>query len=263
MNYRHVTRHIDRGRGKAGHVLGPPCSVYRIGATASGNYLDAAQRIETGLHVMRRITTDSKQLEAPTRSMGTLFYELLVDATNWLTGDVFVENDPFYGAGDTIVDYTTTQFAGYCLAFHGPVKKIIGARIDRAGLIYRPLETVDSSNVWSPTLSTGQVAPLVLSGGTFSFGAVGATPTQVPMGLMSTPRVFRPSFRDIPGDTKTATYYCYLPPLNGYTPRSGDRIVNDSDNLATGSRYVVMHPYEQEAGIQGSQLVLEREIDPG
>ena len=265
MDYVAVQRHIDYGRGRAGLVLGPPCSVYRVGGAGggSGNYLDPANLVQTNVRVSRRIVTSRAALESPPRSMGSLFYELLLDATNWLTGDVFVENDPVYGAGDTEVDYSTTQFEGYCLAYHGPIKKTIGARIDRVGLIYRPLETPDASGYWSPTLPPGQVAPLVLMGGSFSFGPPTAPASQIPMGLMSMPRTFKAAFRDIPGDTRSTQWFCYLPPLPGYVPRSGDRIVNDSDTFASGSRYVVIHPYEQEAGLQGSQLVLEREIDPG
>jgi hypothetical protein len=265
VDYRTVMRHIDYGRGKAGTVLGPPCSVYRmVPGTSTGNYLDTANRIATNIRSYRKITTKTSDLESPTRSMGTLFYEQYVDGEFYLTGDVFVENDPFYGSGATEVDYTTTQFEAYCLAFHGPQKKMIAARIDRVGLIYRPSETPDDTGFWSPTLPSGQMQPLVPAvAGAFSFGAVGATAAYIPMGLMSMARTFREAFRDIPGDTRSTQWFCYLPPLDGYTPRAGDRIINNSNDFTTASRYVVLHPYEQEAGIQGSQLVLEREVDPG
>ena len=63
----------------------------------------------------------------------------------------------------------------------------------------------------------------------------------------------------VPGDTGQTVYFVYIPPLQGFNPREGDRIILDGD-ASTGTRYVVRHPYQQQAGMVGSQLMCNRMI---
>jgi hypothetical protein len=255
VDYRTAQLHIDYGRGKAGQVLGPPCTVYRVQGNAAVNYLDAANVVASGLRIARRQTSKKDSLEAP--PMGSLFYTLMLDATNFETGDIFIENDPFYGSGATEVDFSTVQFEAYCLAFHGPFKETIGARIDRTATLYRPVHAPTSaSSFWEPTAQN--MTPVVLSSGVWGLGAVGATASQIPIGLQSFHRVKGPLVKVLPGSTDTLTYFAYMPALNGITPREGDRLV--IGGFTNGERYVVQHPYTQQAGLQGSQLVLSREV---
>ena len=264
MNWHNVQRHIDVGRGKAGQALGPPCNVFRVGNTASGNYLDVAQQVGTGVRVQRKITHNAPDLETATR-METLFYKLYVDATFWQVGDVFVENDPFYGAGSTSVAFSPQgpQFEAYCLAFHGPTKATIAARVDRVANIYRPAVGPTSDSIgpyFNQTVGAGAELPLVLSGGVFSFAANGTTPTNVPVGVLSTSRTFRPEFKDVPGSTDAMHYFFYVPPLNGVDLREGDRILIDGSGVsqATAGRYIVHGPWVQYAGVAGYQIVAQR-----
>jgi hypothetical protein len=261
--YRGIQLRIDYAKGKAGSVLGPPCDVYRCGATAAVNYLDDANLILAGVFAARRMNTKTSDIEAP--KMGTLFYALLVDATNLEVGDVFVEQDPYYGQGGTEVDFSSDQFEGYCLAYHAPFKRTIAARIDRTATIYRPSETPVTGGAgayWKPTLAAGGMAPVVLDDGEWSLGEVGATAAQIPIGMQSTPRPRSDIFKSVPGTTMESLWFVYVPPLDGFTPQEGDRIVTDG-NLTDGSRYVVQHPYMQQAGLVGSQLVCTREVQQG
>ncbi len=251
MDWHTVARNKDYGIGQAGRAIGPPCSVYR--ATGSGDFIQSGNLLQAGLNIFRRISTSKADQESPTHSFGTMFYELLFDATFFQVGDVVVENDPFYGAGGTEVDYATVQFEAYCLAYHGPIKTVMGARIDRTAQIFRPIEAPDSTNYFSPTIGEN-VAPLVCTSGVWGLGSKGDTPSRVPVGMMAMPRDRDTVFRGAPGDTGLTIWFCYVPPLNGFNPREGDRILIDS------GRYVVKHPYQQQAGLVGSQLMVSREI---
>lgn len=259
-DYRSAMLQIDKGRGIAGLHLGPPCNVYRPGVTSAVNYLDAANLIASGVRVGRRMNVAKADVEAP--QMGTIFYALMVNATGYLTGDVFVEADPYYGAGHTIVDFSTTQFEGYCLAYHAPFRRTIAARLDRTATIYRPVTTPTADSVgpyWSATLSATTMAPVVLTNGVWSVGAIGATPAQIPVGVQSQHRLRGDMFKGLPSATGETTWFFYVPALSGFVPQEGDRVVVDG-TLASGNRYVVHHPYNQQAGFQGSQLVCTREI---
>lgn len=262
-DYRSIQLRIDYGRGRAGQKLGPPCNVFRCGATAAVNYLDSANQVATGVRVARRMNVKTQDLETP--KMGTFFYALMVNAEGYETGDVFVEQDPYYGAGGTEVDFSTDQFEAYCLAYHAPFKRTIAARIDRVATIYRPQATpvTDSKGpVWEPTVDSGSMAPVVLSDGLWSLGTPGATASQIPIGMQSTPRPRGDLFRTTPGSTMETIWFVYVPELDGFQPQEGDRIVTDG-SIADGSRYVVQHPYMQQAGLQGSQLVCTREVQQG
>jgi hypothetical protein len=259
MDWHTVARHLDYGYGRCGSALGPPCSVYRYTAASNGDFIQTSNLVQNNVRCFRRINNTKTDQESPTHSFGTLFYQMDVDATFWEVGDVFVENDIFYGQGGTEVDFSTDQFEAYCLAFHGPVKKIIGARVDRTAYIYRPLSGPDSSGFFGPTIGDN-VAPLVCTAGVWAIGTTGSTASKVPVGIMAMPRDRDAAYPPkVPGDTGQTMYFVYVPPLNGFNPREGDRIITDG-TAATGVRYVVKHPYQQQAGASGSQLMCSRTI---
>src|SRR5262245_59833627 len=170
-NYIAIQKEIDHGRGIAARVLGQPYNVYRVQATPAINFFDVTNRLSVNTKVLRRRISSRDAIEGAER-LGTLFFEIVGDMSPWLTGDVFVQNDPVYGTGDTQVDFPTVQFNGFCLSFHGPIKKAIGARIERQVQVYRPVQAPDASGRWSPTFGQA-LAPMVLSNGQFSFGTVG------------------------------------------------------------------------------------------
>ncbi len=262
-DYRSCQLRIDNARGRAGRVLGPPCNVFRCQPGAAINYLDAANQIGTNVRIARRKNTRKDDIEAP--EMGSIFYNMMMDASTYLTGDVFVEADPYYGAGGTIANFSTLQFEAYCLAYHAPFKRTVAVRLDRTATIYRASQFPDSSGYFDNMLvnSMQSMTPLVLVNGVWSFGASTATPSAVPIGMSAQPRLRSLLFKEIPDSTSDVVYFVYVPALNGVTLVEGDRIVTDGTIETTESRYVVQHPYIQQAGLQGSQLLCKREVSPG
>lgn len=255
MNYVHAQNLIDKGRGKAALRLGQPYDVYRLQPNAAQNFLDPVNRIATGVLILRRPDRSLANVE------GTLLtlvpWETVGDFRNWLVGDVFLQNDEIFGEGYTLVDYSSLEFDAFCLAFHGPVKKTMGARLDRTCRIIRPLETgTDPNGYLSGDISKG--APLKLANGKFVFGSQSEAITDgalIPVGFASHTRARGDILSEIPSTTGVAIFMLYLPPLPGYTVREGDRI-----EAGDGSRYVVQNPYEQEAGMAGSQITCTRQV---
>jgi hypothetical protein len=256
MNWAQVQSKIDKGRGKAAIRVGSPYSIYRIQANGAVQYLDPLNVIATNIHVLRRVIKGGPALESPTR-MGTLYYEVVGDFTKYLVGDVFVSTDPFYLAGDTQVSYPTLQISAFALASHAPVKKSLGARVDRLVQIFRPDTAPDLTKTAVPgyweAYTIGSTLPLVLTNGTFAFGAQAQTACFIPVGLQSSDRVTGRLLEDVPGMPGKTRWFAYVPSLHGFSFREGDILL-----MQDGSRYIVFHPYAQETGLVGSQLVLER-----
>jgi hypothetical protein len=263
VSYATIQHKIDRGLGKAASKLGQPFSIYRITSTSSGDYPTGWSLLAQNQPFFRRRIKDTK-LESAVLSTGTLFYQIIGDVDPYLLGDVFLCTDPAYspgvsyGAGATLLP-GTLEFNAFALAWHMPVNEPVGGRLDRRAGIYRPAPgpapLPDGSAYWKTTYD--QDTPLVLIDGQFLWGQPGATASWVPCGLASTHRVggdvlFPPR---VPGMTDALRYYVYLPPLLEYTASEGDAIVTED-----GARYLVVHPYRQDAGVVGSQLVVKRMI---
>lgn len=261
MDWVTVARHIDYGKGVAASHTGVPYNVYRVGTGLTATtFLDPTNLIYPNFRVWREPTHRADWIEGP-EHFGTFFYRFIGDATNLFLGDVFSQNDTFFGTGDTGVDFTTIQFNGMCLASHVPEKETIAARLDRTCNIYRLSPSPDATGFWDATLNEAQ--PLVLANGTFSLGAVDTVGVcNIPIGVQSVSRGFGPLIPKLPTTTGTTHWFIYVPPLPGFNFREGDRIVTDGGTLATGSRYVVEHPYAQQTGFVGSQLVCTREVAP-
>lgn len=263
VNYARIQHHIDKGLGIAARKLGQPFSAYRITPSSIGHFPDGWDLLGTNIPLFRRKITD-KKLESALLSSGTLWYQIIGNMEPYLLGDIFVQTDPAYvagvsyGAGATVLP-GTVQFNALALAWHAPVAEPAGARIDRRGIIYRPsmipAPLADGSAVWKTTNDND--TPLILTAGQYNWGQPGDEGSYIPLGISSTHRVmgdvqFPPK---IPGMTDAIRYYCYLPPLPGYEPTEGDAIITED-----GARFLVVHPYNQEAGVVGSQLVVKRMI---
>jgi hypothetical protein len=255
MNYAQIQTKIDRGRGKAGLRVGQPYTVFRIQANGAVQMLDPLNQLSGTAYVLRRKVHNDQALEAPTR-MGTLFYEVVGDFSNYIVGDVFVQADTFYGVGATQVNYATLQMNAWVLASHAPVKKSLAARVDRFAQVYRPdispAPPLADIKYWEAFTLT-QATPLVLTAGQFGFGSQAQAACYIPVGLQSSDRVLGRLLEDVPGMVGKTRWFSYVPPLPGFTFREGDLLV-----MQDQSRFVVFHPYSQEAGLVGSQLVLER-----
>lgn len=193
-----------------------------------------------------------------------VWYEIVGDVSPFWLGDVFVQTDtPYfpgiaYGARATSIQ-TTIELNAFALAWHPPMRAPLGARIDRRAQVFRPNELpqleADGSYAWRTTRELH--TPLVLTNGTYSWGQGGSTASWVPAGFGTSDRQSRGDDMppDPPGMIPVPRYYCYLPPMPGYTPAEGDAIITEDD-----ARYRVISPYRQETGVVGSQLMMQRYI---
>ncbi len=264
VNYARIQHKIDKGLGIAGRHLGPPYSAYRIAATSSGDFPGGWSQVGTSVPVFVRRTTDST-FQSALLASGTLWLDIIGNMEPFLLGDVFTLSDaPYvprksYGQGATSVA-NVNRYSGFGLAWHAPVDEPVGGRIDVRVQIFRPTgppdtNLTDKTGVWRGT--TNVALPLVLSNGTYSFvdPYSGQQPSYVPAGVSSTDRPPRGHLVApvTPGDMQVARYFLYLPPLPGYTPTEGDRIVQES-----GQRYVVTNPYNQLTGVVGNQIGVDR-----
>lgn len=267
VNYARIQHKIDKGLGIAGRHLGPPYSVYRIDATASGDYPGGWNNVGNGVPIFVRRTTD-REIQSALLASGTVWFDVIGNIESYLLGDVFSLSDPAYkpgrayGIGATSVE-SVGRFSGFSLAWHAPVDEPVGARLDVRVKIYRPAgppdtSLVDNSSQWRTTTYAAQA--LVLRSGEYTFvnPYSGYDASFVPAGVASTDRpprghLFPPA--DTPGQMQISRYFLYLPPLPGYTPVEGDRIVQES-----GQRYLVTNPYNQLTGVVGMQLGVERRI---
>lgn len=263
VNYARIQHHIDRGLGKAGQKLGPPFSAYRIESGSAGDWPGGWTTIATGYPIFRRRVTETK-IESNLKAGNTLYYDIIGNMEPFLLGDVFLQTDPTYqpgvsyGPGATSIP-GTIQINALFLAWHPAVRKGLGMRLDYRARIYRPTvaPTVmgDGSLYWKEQRYNDQ--PLVLSGGTYSWGTSGDLASLVPVGLGATERPmhgkgFPPGS---PGIAPTSRYYICIPPIPGYLPIEGDAIITEDD-----ARYVVANPYQQQAGVSGIQVACERTI---
>ena len=266
VNYARIQHKIDKGLGKAGKHLGPPYSAYRVDSTASGDFPAGWRNVGNGLPVFVRRTTDA-QFQSALLASGTLWLDVIGNMESFLLGDVFILADPAYlpgrsyGLGATSVA-NVNRYSGFGLAWHAPVDEPVGGRIDVRVQIYRVAGTPDTNltdnvGIWRGTKYVGQ--PLVLANGVYSFYDPyrGQQASFVPAGVSSTDRPPRGHLvtPTSPGDMQVARYFLYLPPLPGYTPTEGDRIVQES-----GQVYTVTNPYNQLTGVVGNQIGVDRRI---
>ena len=267
-NFRSVQRHIDIGRGHAGRVLGPPFNVYRIQDNAAVNYLDSANLIKSRFPILRRVLKGLEHKEGP--DMGSMFFEMIADMSKFVTGDVFIEQDPFYGtsgiptAGD-VTAFPTPQFNGICLASHMPVRKNIGARVNRLGIVFRQAASIDDNGYWAIDMSSAQ--PLQLRNGAWVLSTPQTANSLIPMGVSASERFHGELISDLPGSTPRTRWMIFVPALEGFQFIEGDFIatldqeapvMDYADVIENGSRYRVVHPFGQESGLVGNQLLCER-----
>lgn len=268
VNYARIQHHIDRGKGIASQKLGPPFQAFRCVGSSAGSFPGGWSLVNARFPLFTR-RFNAADTKMPTGLKGTtMWFDLVANMEPFLLGDVFVLNDPAYvpgvsyGAGATSIP-GTQEITAYCLAYHPPVAKAIGAHLDRLVTIFRPsvdpVALPDGSQYWESTNDND--LPLKLAAGTFGFGAAGSGGASfVPAGIASVHKrgdaLFAPG---VPGMIKPAHWFFYLPPLPGYLPREGDAIIDQN-----GARYVVVSPYEQLTGLTGYQLLCDRKIaQPG
>lgn len=249
---------IDGGAGIASTYLGLPFTVYRIDSNSTGDFPNGWTIVGVDSLVYRTKIKDTG-LEQALFGSDTLWYQLIGDMSVFLLGDTFVQNSPQfligdpspgYGAGATLLQ-GSRQFDGFVLAWHPPVSLGYGARADRRARIYRTART----GVGTSGQGRLQNQPLIMAGGTYSWGTTDQTASWVPLGLASSMREMRRM--DFAAGTMAQPpvqrYYGYTPPLPGYTPRENDILI-----IEDGSQFVVVQPFYQEAGVVGNQMALDR-----
>ncbi len=267
VNYAIIQQRIDSGLGKAASKVGAPYTALRCDENASGDFPNGWTVVAQNVPIKRNRVRDQK-LDTNLLSGATLWYDLVADMSDFLLGDVFVSTDAdfatgvSYGAGATILA-NTYEMNALALAWHPPVSKALGARLDRRGRIYRSLNRAQNENdsdetrTWLTSLDTS--APLVLNDGMYGWGALSDAGAFVPIGIGSTERPSRaPEFgpQPLPTTTPTSRYFGYLPPLPGYVPLEGDQLETED-----GVRFLVTQPYFQQAGVVGSQLTIDRTLE--
>ncbi len=263
-NYQHIQRRIDFGRGRAAEHLGQPFSVYRVQANSATNYLDAENLVAANFPVFYRQRAANGFGGSFEGGMpGVPLWDIVANMDGFIVGDVFVQTDAAvptgYGPGATLVNYPTIELEGFCFGFHGPVKKSIGARVERLAQIYRPAQTPTTSNGYFD-LSLDLMRPVLLQNGNFVLGTNGQSGAAlIPVGWEPpSARLGRDLFEQIPDATKLSMYVLYLPPTAGFTLKEADRI-----QFQDGSRYVVDKPYEQQSGFVGTRITMFRETSQG
>lgn len=249
---------IDKMLGVFGRKFGVPCKVYRLQPGSAGDFPDGWTLL-TSQAMVHKNRVRANDVDVAMTSERTLWYQVAGDMSQFLLGDVFVQNDAgyfpgvAYGVGATSVP-GTVELNGFALAWHAMAQPPLAARLDRRVGIYRPtLEPINGQ--WRSQRETDM--PLVLNNGVYSFGSSGGMASWVPAGFGTSDRQTRGEDMapDPPGMLPVPRYYTYLPPLTGYTPAEGDAIITEDD-----ARYAVIAPYIQGAGTVGSQLMTQRYI---
>jgi hypothetical protein len=256
-------RLIDQQLGAVGRALGQPFNVYRATPASNGDFPVGWFKITSQFRAHRN-RVRSQDAEVSMTSERVVWYELVGDVSPFWLGDVFLQSDPPYFPGIAYGDRATSvpgtiELNGFSLAWHAPIRPPLCARIDRRVQIYRPNELPVSTNggplLWRPTRESH--VPLILTGGTFTWGVAGGVASWVPCGFGTSDRQSRGDDMppDPPGMIPVPRYYAYLPPMSGYTASEGDAIITEDD-----ARYRVISPYRQDVGVVGSQLMMQRYI---
>ncbi len=250
--YANIQRIIDYGRGLAANVVGQPGNVYRLQSTISGAFIQASTEQYVNFSLLRKTMRGGISMETH-EDMGDVFFVMICNLNYLLTGDVWIQNDPYYGTGATLVDYPTNEFVGVCLAYHGVAKPSLGVQLNRLGYYIRPSFATDVSGYFASGANAGSALTIVNGQGVF--GAVGVQGDLLPIGLNPMPRPIKPEqFKPrVQGMTDFAGYFCYIPPIPGFLPEEGDYI-----QTLNGSRYIVEVPWHLEAGIVGNSLQVRR-----
>lgn len=248
--YAGIQNLIDYGRGLAANVVGQPGSVYRLNSITNGALVQNESLVYENFPILRRVINEAASMETHER-MGLVFFEIVCNLNLLKTGDVWIQTDPYYGAGSDLVTYTTGEFVGLVVAHHAVMKKALAVQVHRYAYIYRMLGGTGTGGYFNTYQQ--QAAGLTMVNGAASFVS-GGVPSEIPIGLQPRTGGHRKAMTpDLPGETPETEFTCYIPPISGYAPLEGDII-----QTVNGSRYVVVVPWHLEAGVVGNSVLLRR-----
>src|SRR5579883_1954312 len=246
---------VSKGRGKVGSILGQPYDVYRLNTSGSGDWIQNAFKLPGTLNVFVKATKELQgALEIDIRR-GYIFYDAKADFLSlpYQVGDVFLLDDPVYGAGYTQVTYSTTDINGFVIAAKSPKKKNIGVRINKLVQGFRLNTQPDSSGYWAPT-TLENALPIQIQNGLVALGAKGQAASWLPAGLIPLSSYGDKALDNEPSVSRKSSWACYLPPLPGFRFKEGDSLIGKD-----GSVYKVIVEFHQDTGVAGSFLTLEKE----
>lgn len=261
-NYVSITKIMNAGCGVGARHVGIPGWIYRVTSSSNGDIIQNSNRqfqVYADRAKMRRLDPAFESSER----LETFWFELLINANPLQVGDIWVINDPYLNVGDVTVDFATTQFVAFCLAALSPIKHAIAARLDTNAQFYRASSVPTGTQIAASNLpyfnsTLPAELPVLCVNGQFQTGIVGDTACNIPIGTMPLNNAGNIYSAPTANMTTQERRRVYVPPLAGFTPKAGDKMV-----LTDGSRYVLLSNYGQQVGTVGGQFVAEKIISGG
>lgn len=258
-NYVSINRIMNHACGVGAARIGIPMGVYRLSNASNGDYIQPSNLLFS-IHADRaQMRRDDPAFESSLR-LETYWFELLINSNPLVLGDILVSQDRVYNQGAQIVEFPSDQFIGFCMAGMPPIKHAIAARLDINALIFTPslAPSKEIGGVPYFDTTTPQDLPIVCKNGIYAPGLLTDVPSAVPVGTMPMNNggsIYSSATANMPTQERRRVY---IPPLPGYTPRAGDKLV-----LESGSRYVLLSNYTQLAGTVGTQALVEKIVTGG
>lgn len=251
--YSSIQNIIDYGRGLAANVVGQPGGIYRLSGASTGNYIQAANQVYANFPVLRRVVTSGASVEG--RGLADLvMFDIVCNLNDLKVGDVWIQTDPFYGAGANQVSYPTDEFIGFAVAHHAVMKKSIALQLQRSASIYRMVSGVGQSGYANSFQQ--QAHALCISGGKAVFSSTSPA-SVIPIGMAPRSGGFEafisPKIASLPDAPE---FVMYVPPIEGFIPTEGDIV-----QTTLGARYSVMNSWHLDAGVVGSAFIV-RKVTP-
>jgi len=250
----------NTARGAVAPISGQPYSVYRLNSQSNVDWYNpqnpSYNRIFTG-YAIRWLDYAGALKKAggfvSDKTLNTFLYALDTDVSPFLVGDLFVLNDPYFGAGKTAVSFSTNQFQAMCFCSEQPIKTPLAARIDRRVQIFRKLTGPDTNGYWSSTID--EARPVQLINGQFRLGQSGENAAFIPAGMMPSKRTRNNIIQGTVNMPAQAEWQLFVPMLQNFTFQEGDIIKNED-----GDMYQVSNPWFQATDFVGNQLTIKRYV---
>jgi len=247
---------IDKGRGKAGTILGQTFDVYRLNPKSTGSIIQASNLVISGYKAYVKHDTHRLETESNVIVKAVPRFIFTSDSRQIQLGDVFVERtDAFRHELPSLTDGNIFTFA-----YFRPIRRLGFVSTPISGQVSRAKNnpnSIDSGLVPYGGMSKGLEQVLILKNGYYSWGLYGGTqpPAVIPMSIQATSgkgELPRPNLR-LPTDVKRQTWDVYFAMLPGYIPTESHIVTG-----ANGDRYFMQTPTFNSVGFVGVQSVCEK-----